>query len=402
MLPLLTRYLSKEEYGILAMFQVMVTLLIPLIGLSTNGAVAVKFYKLTEEEHSNFVLACIVLVAICFVVVFIFVRLFQVKISQWTSIPVGWLWAPSVFVLCQGIINIALANWQVRLQSVHYGLFLILNTLINFSLSLLFVVFLHFDWTGRVLGQLLAGILFAMFALFSLKKSGEIKLGSIGPHISAAIAFGIPLVPNYLLSTVTIITGRLLINNMIGTEETGVYSVGNQIASILLIIAASFNLAYAPWLYERLKENVYERKIMIVRVTYVYFVIATLAAIALGVSSAFVLPFLVGSKFTSADHYIIWFALGFAFNGMYMMVVNYIFYVEKVVWITLITIPASILNLFLSYYLIHARGGVGAAQAQAVIAVIGFIGTWIVAGWVYPMPWFKKEVFTGLNLGKNN
>jgi len=32
MLPVLTRYLSKEEYGILAMFQVMVTLLIPLIG----------------------------------------------------------------------------------------------------------------------------------------------------------------------------------------------------------------------------------------------------------------------------------------------------------------------------------------------------------------------------------
>jgi len=356
--------------------------------------VAVKFYKLNkEEEYPNFVSACILLISICFVLVFVLIRLFEFRISQWTSIPVDWLWAPSVFVLCQGIINIALANWQVRLQSIHYGLFVVLNTFLNFALSILFVVFLHFNWTGRVIGQVLAGILFALFALIALQRSGEIRIGAVRLHLSAAIAFGLPLVPNYVLSTVSIITGRLLINNMIGIAETGLYSAGNQVASILLIIATSFNLAYAPWLYEKLKEDIYEKKVRIVRLTYIYFVIAAVSAIGLGVSSTFVLPFLVGARFVNADHYVIWFSFGFAFNGMYMMVVNYIFFAEKVVWVTLITIPACALNFFLTYYLIHAKGGVGAAQAQAAIALILFLGTWFVASRIYPMPWFKREIF---------
>lgn len=394
MLPVLTRYLNEAEYGMLAMFQVLVTFLIPVIGLSTNGAVAVKFYKLNrEDEYPNFVSACIVLILMTFSLVFILIRVFQIPISRWTSIPVDWLWAPSVFVLCQGIINIALANWQVRLQSIHYGLFVVLNTFLNFALSILFVVTLHFNWTGRVLGQVLAGILFALLALVALQRSGEIKIGALRLHLSAAIAFGLPLVPNYVLSTVSIITGRLLINNMIGLGETGLYSAGNQVASILLILATSFNLAYSPWLYEKLKENIYEKKVRIVRFTYIYFVVATAAAIGLGLASSFVLPFLVGARFVNADHYVIWFSFGFAFNGMYMMVVNYIFFAEKVVWVTVITIPACALNLVLTYYLIHLKGGIGAAQAQAVIALILFLGTWFVASRIYPMPWFKREIF---------
>jgi O-antigen/teichoic acid export membrane protein len=401
-LPLLTRYLTKEDYGIIAMFQVMVTLLIPLIGLSTNGAVTVKYYKLEEKEYSSFITACIIVIAICFLVVLCVIHLFQAKLSEWTSIPVNWLWAPSTFVLCQVLINLALANWQVRTQSLHYGVFLIANTLFNFSLSVLFVVFLHFNWTGRVLGQVLAGLLFAITALFFLQSGGQIRFESLRTHMSAAVAFGLPLVPNYLIGSISIMIGRLLINNMISTAETGVYSVGNQIASILLIMATSFNLAYSPWLYEKLKEGAYEKKIRIVRWTYIYFLVAILAAVGLGVSASYTLPFLVGAGFVNADRYIIWFALGFAFNGMHMMVVNYVFYAEKVVWVTVITVLVFVLNTFLSFYLIKTRGSVGAAQAQALMAFLAFFGVWTVSNWVYPMPWFKKEVFTGWSLPSRN
>jgi len=49
LLPVLTRYLSPSDYGIIAIFQVILAFLIVFIGLNSNGAVMVNFFKLDKQ-----------------------------------------------------------------------------------------------------------------------------------------------------------------------------------------------------------------------------------------------------------------------------------------------------------------------------------------------------------------
>lgn len=92
-------------------------------------------------------------------------------------------------------------------------------------------------------------------------------------------------------------------------------------------------------------------------------------------------------NFKGAGIYVLWIALGYAFNGMYKMVVNYIFYVKKtyiLAWITFIT---ATINVILSYYLIKLNGALGSAQGTMLAFFFSYIFTWILSSRVYKMPW---------------
>ncbi len=393
MIPILTRFLSRTDYGVIAMFQVMVALLVPIIGLSTHGAVSVKYFKLEKDKFPSFVTACVVIIFSSFFLSFLLIHLFGGVISQWTAIPIYWLWSPCIFVLCQALANLMLSIWQVRVKPVFYGIFLVLSTIANIGLSIWFVVGFGQGWTGRVLGQVCAGVLFGAVSLIIMQKSGLLKCGRLKESIFDAIVFGLPLVPNYVLAAVGVMIGRILVNNLINIEEAGLYSVGYQVASILLVAENAFNLAFIPWLFEKLKRNEYEQKIKIVRFTYVYFAFALIFAFIFGTISPMIFRIFVGAEFFEASRYVIWFAVAFAFNGMHMMIVNYIFFVEKTVVVTLITIPILVLNIFFSYLFIILRGSIGAAQAHALISMISFFCVWSFSCRVYSMPWFSMELF---------
>ena len=133
-------------------------------------------------------------------------------------------------------------------------------------------------------------------------------------------------------------------------------------------------------------------KLKITRFTYVYFGIALVFAILLGATAPLFFPIFVGSEFVKASPFVIWFSIAFAFNGMHMMVVNYIFYAEKTVLATLITIPMVLLNITLSYIFILTKGSIGAAQVQALIAIVSFLCIWFLSNKAWPMPWFSMEL----------
>lgn len=54
-LPVLTRFLSPSDYGIVAMFSVLITFLAPFTGLSVHGAVYRKYFDLDEKEIAVYI-----------------------------------------------------------------------------------------------------------------------------------------------------------------------------------------------------------------------------------------------------------------------------------------------------------------------------------------------------------
>ncbi len=174
---------------------------------------------------------------------------------------------------------------------------------------------------------------------------------------------------------------------MESVSETGLYSVGNQLSLPILFLAQAFNLAYLPWLYKKLKLGNLEEEKRIIKLTYIYFFLIIAIAIVWGIITSFFTVFIVGANYKGAESYIIWLSLGYAFTGMHMMVVAYIYYSKKIKLYNIVTIVVILSNVVLNYIFIESEGAVGAAQATMVVNVINFSLTWILATKVHKMPW---------------
>ncbi len=273
-------------------------------------------------------------------------------------------------------------------KAVRYGVFRIARTLLDIGLSILLILVFRHSWEGRIEGQVVAASIFFLIAVYFIFRNQGANLNINKQYLKNILNFGSPLIPHVLGVAIIFYSDRIFITKMVGQAEMGLYSVGHQVGMVVYLLQNSFNQAWLPWFYEKLKLKSKAANRQIVNITYIYMVVILLIT--------FVLLFLVGpffdlflgKDFEMAQIFVAWVATGFAFNGMYKMVVNYLFFLEKTKIVGIITIFTALLNLGLNYLLIKWNGPVGAAQATAISFFIQFVVVWIISARKVKMPWF--------------
>lgn len=386
LLPIMTRYLTPAEYGIVAMFGVLVGFFSPFIGLSIRGAITRQYFE-KKVDMPIYTTNCIYILICSTVIVSFIIYLLSEQISAISSFPIEWLWVVITVSFFSFIVQIVLIFWRVCVKPIYYGVFTILHTALNVSLSIWLVVVLNYGWEGRILALLYSMIVFAIIAIMVLWKEKWIKFSFNKSYIKNALIFGVPLIPHIFGSKAITMTDRFLITNMIGLADTGIYSVGYKIGSIISLLATSFVFAWSPWFYGKLKENSLESKYQIIKYTYFYFGAIIFFALIFSLCAPILLKFLVGDAFLASTKYVPWIAMGYAFNGMYYVVSGYIFYLQKTYYLSLMTFFSVFLNFGFTYLLILKYGAIGAAQATFISYFIKFFLTWIIAMRLYKMPW---------------
>jgi len=387
LLPVLTRYLTPSDYGIVATFEVILLLTMILIELNTCGAIGVNFFKLEREKLKIYIGNVILISVISFILTFTVIYIFRPFLSSLIKFPENWLSIFPIVALSQFFIVLVLTLWQVEETALPYGIFQILQSSLDISLSLIFVIILYWKWQGRIAGTAIASIIFAFISILILRKRNYIAFSLNKDYIKDALLFGIPLIPHVLGSWIMSSIGRIFINSMINVRETGIYTVGCQVGMIIGLLVASFNKAWTPFLYRKLNENNHSTNLKIVKLTYLYNAGIIILALVLSLAAPFFLKFFVSDKFYSAYKYVKWVAIGYAFQGMYFMVANYIFYMKKTYVLSGITFFCAIINIILNYFLIKNNGAIGAAQAMTITFFLFFILTWILSARIYKMPW---------------
>lgn len=387
LLPIMTRYLTPSDYGTVATFNVLLAVMVVFVGLSMYGAVNVNFFKLNKNELKEYIGNVFSILFSSFVLVLIIVYILKSNLSFLTKFPENWIPFIVIIALFQSIFAITIGLWQVEQKSLPYGLFQISITILNVSLSVVFVVLLGWGWQGRILGVVIASVIFGLLSILVIYKREYIKFSLNEKYIKDALFFGIPLIPHALGGWIITGIDRIFINSMVGIAATGIYTVGYQVGMIIGLLASSFNLAWSPFLFEKLKENNYFTKLKIVKLTYLYDICIIVAALALSFIAPYFFKFFVSKNFYFAYKYVLWISLGYAFNGMYFMVVSYIFYVKKTYILAWVTFFSAGINIVLNYFFIKANGAIGAAQATTITFFVRFILTWILSARVYKMPW---------------
>jgi len=386
LLPILTRFLTPSDYGIISMFSLLVSITEVFLGLSTQGAILRAYYQKDEINFKQYTGNCIIILFGSTFFVSLLFFLAAKPVSSYFGVPEDWLWAIIIISFFQFIILGKLAIYRAQMKALEYSIISIVQTIINILLSIALVVFVRMNWQGRIIGQIVSTMIVGVYAFFLLNRYWvEWKINK--RYIKHALSFGIPLIPHNLGIMFLVWSSRFFITNMIGLNETGIYTVGVQIGMIIGIITDSFNKAYSPWLYDRLNQNDKKIKIKIVKFTYIYMFALLIFALFLTLIMPFLMKIIVGNKFYNAISVISWLLFGYAFNGMYYMVTNYIFYSYKTKYLAWITITAGLISLIITYEMILINGIIGAAQAFMITMFLKFILTWLLSAKSYKMPW---------------
>jgi len=391
LLPVLTRYLTPSDYGIISIFFVFTGILGVFMTLETNTAISVNYFKISRNALKIYIANVLLIISLVTGLLLLIVVIFHSNISNILALPVEWLFIGIIVTLLQFFTTINLVLWQSEHSPIPLGIYQISQTIFNLSLSLILIIGFGMGWEGRLIAVSIASIIFGILSFSFLIKRQYLYFKLNISYIRDALKFGLPLVPYALSAWIRTGVDRVFLIMLISPSATGIYTVGFQIASVIMVIITAFNKAYTPYLYEQLKEISEKQKLILVRYTYMYFIGLLILASILSLAAPFIVKFLLGKEFMASQEFVTLIAFGFAFYGMYSLVVNYVLYTKKTIFLSFITFSTGLLHVGLSYSLISYNGIMGAAQATIIVSFLTLIFVWWYSQKIYPMPWFGRK-----------
>lgn len=389
LLPILTRYLTPDEYGQIAMFQTLITGLAALTGLNAVGAANRKFY----DKHDASALAlfngtCLHILLLSSLTLWVVCFFLSAELSQWLNIPTSWVYFALVISSANFIIQFRLGQWQIRERAVSFGVMQVSQSVLVLILSLALIIGFQQGAVGRVDALMATSVVYAGLGLLLLYRDRLLLLLPLKKaFFKEALSFGIPLVPHvfgiFLLSSVD----RFFINQELGVAEAGIYMLAVQLSLGMAVVFDAINKALVPWLFRILADKDPLRLAKVVKLTYLFFIVVLFLGILSFLIGPWVISWVAGEEYQRASSVIGWLCLGQAFSGMYLMVTNYIFYARKTGRLSVATISCGILNILLMYFLIKWLGITGAAIAYSFSMLLRFLITWFIASRVIELPW---------------
>lgn len=388
LLPFLTYYLSPEQYGIFVLFQVVVNLLIPLIGLSSEAAAARAYVILPPQEHPAYVSSMLFVAASMTILLSVAELAMGHIVASFLSFPVMWLPVGIIVAFGEVVKNLNLALWQIQKQVRKYVLFNITQATVRFVASLLPVVLFSDKLSALLWGYSVSLAAFSVAGGVILVRRKYVVLRVHREHLVSFLKYGLPLVVHSIGAWLQGMADRVIVTRRLGLAETGIYSVGYSIGMGVGLVQDAFNRAWVPFFFEGLKKNEEHTNLRIVHLIILYAIGMLTLALGLALAAPFIFPIL-GPKYATAQKFVVWIAFAYAFNGIYKMFTNFIFYSKEVYILSIITLSSGVFNVILSYVLVGGRGVIGAAYASLVTQIVMCVVVFWAARRLSPMPWRK-------------
>lgn len=388
LIPLLTAELSVEHYGILATINSLITFSTPLIYWGVTGAVSVEFYKRPKNDFPIYFSSILRLPLFVFLLFSVLAPFAAPFISSELGIPAVWFCAlPGIAII--SLFPILFASiLRMRDMPIAFASFEFISAVLSFGLTVFFVFVLALKWEARILAVVLTSAAGTAVSIVWLYREGYFTSIFSFNDLKDAFKFGAGLVPHDLANNAIRVADRLVLVALVGLNGAGQYAIATQISSVILILLSAFNRAWAPYLFAQLTTVKQGAKESIVKTSYAIVAVALAFIIAFNFVTPSIYNIFVHQKFHASLSYVLWLSIGYFFMAVYMIVVDYIFFVKKTHVLSFVTTINIALNIGLNYTLIPQYGAIGAAYSFTITMFIVSVLTFILSNKLYPMPWF--------------
>ena len=374
LLPILTKHLTPEDYGKLAIFNATTRFIIATLSLGSINLLMVHLIDLKKEQFSSYLKSFFVLIAISTVIYTLLILIFLLLFDSFFGIPI-WLaiLIPVIsllVVLFETISGIAMFTKTYK----DYAILVLSKFFIEISFSLLLIVGIGLNWIGRVEGLIIGSIAVLIVSYKYLRKENYLT-GIISKNKALELVKqGSPLLFMGISITVMNLSDRFYIEQMVGIADTGIYNIGAVVGGIELIFVNATIAVFRPMLYNYLKEKKSDLKIQLINLA-----VLSLTLLFLNLFTNLIFDVLIDEAFHAAKLYVFPISLGFFFWGIANYYLSHLLYLKKNRINAYISVFSMVLNLILNYFLILEYKTIGAAYATAITYFVSAVITYILS-----------------------
>ena len=154
-LLILANFLSPNEYGELNLFNSLLSILLVLISLSSDGLISIDFFQKDIIGLRKTINAVLLLSIGSFIVLTFILIIFSCILSIAIGISTYYQWLALLVCFLQNVAAVNLNIWRLEEKPFSYGIFSLLIVIFNLFFTLFFVASMDWGWAGRVYAQIL-------------------------------------------------------------------------------------------------------------------------------------------------------------------------------------------------------------------------------------------------------
>lgn len=189
-----------------------------------------------------------------------------------------------------------------------------------------------------------------------------------------ALVNSIPLIANAFAKHVLEASDKIMITNMVGKSETGIYSTLYTISSLSLIVWSAIESSLLPYMFENLKKKTEHKLSAIVNPLVLIY---GLICILLTLMAPEIVRILATEEYYASIYIMPPVAFGVFFTALYNIFGDVLLYHKKTHFIMISTVVAAVSNVILNYICIPVFGYFAAAYttlfSYVVLAVFQYL-----------------------------
>jgi len=375
-IPVFTRILTTEDYGVLNVFNSYVQLASVILPLSAHTAVS-RYYYENKEDFGEFLGTTILFMLILFGSSAVLCLTFSKPISRFIELP-------ETLVACALAICLMKITWGLysqllipRKRSKEFSFLSVFQGYSGFALSVLLVLLLTKDrYMGCIAGRIVVGTCFSIYFIRLLWQ--ETSLCLYAKHLKYICNYSLPLVLYHLSSVVLGSFDRIMINKMIDTSSAGLYSLGYNVGMFLLLTIGSIQSALVPNYFSLQQRGEYDRlDVLFGRL----FAVIVIVAAGLILFAQEIVSLLAAKEFQEGLRVVPIVVIGYVFYAMFMVYGMYPGYVKKTYYTTIVVTIAGGANIGLNAIFLPRYGYLAAAYTTVASYFIMSFLAYVAAKW---------------------
>lgn len=379
LVPVITRFISPEEYGKAGMFTLAQGLCAMILYLGLDQAYAREFMKKDVPRDrllTNVLLLPLLLSAVLAAGLVVFRRQVSLLLfstaEESVAICLMALMFPFMVVQHFGLMKVRLEE-----KGLQYSLFSVMlktwNLLLAVGLLVLFEKSFRSVVYAAAFAEIFNGILLYLVAFRGLSLSPKHISRS---QLSTLLRYALPLIPATLLSWMLTSMDKVMLRSLCSYTDLGLYTAAFKIVSVLGIVQTCFTTMWVPiafrW-YEEQKSDRYFTAVM-------RGIAGLMSLMCFGVLLfKDVLIIILGSEFGEAVRIFPFLMLYPILYTMSETTAMGIAFTRRTEFNILVSVLSGGANLLLNFLLIPRLGGVGAAIATGLSYIVFFCARTVIS-----------------------
>ncbi len=376
LLPIYTKYLTPDDYGVLQICNTLSALLLVVYQMGMTSSLFKVYYNVSEEDDKKTIFSSVfffyLLAAGGLSAILISVRtqISSVLITVDNSSYLFLIVVISVYI--EGALNLGLAILRAKEKSTYYSLVNVLRVFFYAGFNILFVVVYRRNYIGVREGTLLSIFVALLFLLPIVVRNIHFKISR--EYLKEVLHLGIPLAIGGLALWVITLTDRYMLRYLLPDSEAlyqvGLYSLGNKFAMLIkYLLVFPFSLSWGALMFAY--QNHPEAQKIYSRVMNIFCFAGGVLILLFSLFSRETIHFIA----SNSGYYPAWKVVPvLAFSGVFSgtaSVLNVGVTLKKhTKYISISNITAAATNIVLNVLLIPQFGMMGAAYASLISFIL--------------------------------